>query len=43
MEKDLEKAAEYYRQALEAGYEVVEPAEQEHVKELLGEEAVTAP
>ena len=43
VEKDLEKAAEYYRQALEAGYEVVEPAEQEHVKELLGEEAVTAP
>ena len=43
VEKDLEKAAEYYRQALEAGYEVVEPAEQKHVKELLGEEAVTAP
>ena len=38
VEKDLEKAAECYRQALEEGYELVDPTEQEHVKELLGED-----
>ena len=38
MEKDLEKAAEYYRKALEAGYELDGPEEEAHVKEVLGEE-----
>ena len=38
MEKDLEKAAEYYRKALEAGYELDDPEEEAHVKEVLGEE-----
>ena len=38
VEKDPEKAAEYYRQALDAGYELTDPTEQEHVKEVLGEE-----
>ena len=38
VEKDLEKAAEYYRQALEAGYELTDPTEAAHVKEVLGEE-----
>ena len=38
VEKDLEKAAEYYRKALEAGYELDGPEEEAHVKEVLGEE-----
>jgi TPR repeat protein len=38
VEKDLEKAAEYYRKALEGGYEPDGPEEEAHVKEVLGEE-----
>lgn len=36
--QDYAKAAEYYRQALEAGYVLIDPTETEHVKELLGTE-----
>ncbi len=37
MEKDLDKAAEWYRKALEAGYEPSEE-DQEHLKDVLGDE-----
>ena len=36
-EKDLDKAAEWYRKALEAGYEPGEE-EQAHLKAVLGDE-----
>jgi hypothetical protein len=37
VEKDLDKAAEWYRKALEAGYEPGEE-EQAHLKAVLGDE-----
>ena len=37
VEKDLDKAAEWYRKALEAGYTPTEE-DQTHLKEVLGDE-----
>ena len=37
VEKDLDKAAEYYRKALDGGYEPDEE-DREHLKAVLGEE-----